>query len=442
MRIRFLSLALCATTALAASAGQAKQAALPAPLPAGFSAIASPAAEGSGEPNLATDSKGRVWLSWLEPRAGGGQRFRLSSLAGNQWSQPVTITEGPSLLANWADFPSVFVTSDGTIAAHWLERGAARGTYGIRVVTSKDGGRSWTKATIPHPGSETGEHGFVSFFEAPDRRPGFEAPGRRPGFEAPGRRPGSDAPGAGLGMVWLDGRNVAAGGHAAAGHAGGMALRSTFIKNGVAGDDILVDSRVCDCCQTSAARSATGVLVAYRDRSEKEIRDTSIVRFSNGKWSDPVTVHADQWEINGCPVNGPVVTARGTAAAVAWFTGAGNTPKTLVSFSGDEGRTFGQPVRTDIDAKLTLGRLAMIMPSADRVLVSALERTDSGARLVLRDVRRDGRVSAPVEISAATPDRSGGFARLAIAGTKVVAAWTDVRPGAPAAVRTAISEVR
>jgi hypothetical protein len=419
MRIRLLILALCATTALAASAGQPRQSGTRAPFSAGFSAIPSPAAEGSGEPNLTTDAKGRVWLSWLEPRAGGGQRFRLSSLSGTQWSQPVTITEGANLLANWADFPSVFVTSDGTIAAHWLERGTARGAYGIRVVTSKDGGRSWTKATIPHPGSEAGEHGFLSFFEAP----------------------GSGLGPANIGMVWLDGRDVA-GGHAAPGHAASMALRSTFIKNGQAGDDLLVDARVCDCCQTSAARAGAGVLVAYRDRSEKEIRDTSIVRFSNGKWSEPVTVHADQWEINGCPVNGPVVTARGTSAAVAWFTGAGNTPKTLVAFSRDEGRTFGQPIRLDTDAKVTLGRLAMVMPSADRVLVSSLERTDTGARLVLRDVRRDGRVSAPVEIAGATPDRSGGFARLAASGTKVVVAWTDVRPGGPAAVRTAIAEVR
>ena len=423
MRIWSLIPALCVTTALAASGGQAKQSGAQAPFSGGFSAITSPAVEGSGEPNLAADAKGRVWLSWLEPRPGGGQRFRLSSLSGTKWSEPVTITEGANLLANWADFPSVFVTSDGTIAAHWLERGTARGAYGIRVVTSKDGGRSWTKAVIPHSGSDTGEHGFVSFFEAPDRRPGFEAPG------------------GGLGLVWLDGRDLA-GGHAAPGHAASMALRSTFIKNGQAGDDLLVDARVCDCCQTSAARSSTGVLVAYRDRSEKEIRDTSIVRFSNGKWSEPVTVHADQWEINGCPVNGPVVTARGSAAAVAWFTGTGNTPKTLLAFSGDEGRTFGQPIRIDSDAKVTLGRLAMVMPSADRVLVSALERTDTGARLVLRDIRRDGRVSAPVEISPATPDRSGGFARLAAVGTKVIVAWTDVRPGVPAAVRTAIAEVR
>ena len=413
MQIRSLTLALCATTALAASAGQARQSAVPTPLARGFSTIPSPAVEGAGEPNLTTDAKGRVWLSWLEPRAGGGQRFRLSSLSGSQWSQPVTITEGASLLANWADFPSVFVTSDGTIAAHWLERTTARGAYGIRVVTSKDGGRSWTKATNPHPSSETGEHGFVSFFEAP---------------------------GAGLGMVWLDGRDLAAGGHAAPGHAGGMALRSTFIKNGEAGADLLVDARVCDCCQTSAARSGAAVLVAYRDRSEKEVRDTSVVRFSGGKWSEPATVHADAWEINGCPVNGPVVTATATAAAVAWFTGVGNTPKAFVAFSGDEGRSFSPPVR--IDTKVTLGRLAMVMPSADRVLVSSLERTETGAHLVLRDVRRDGRISAPVEISAATPERSGGFARLATSGTKVVVAWTDVRPGAPTAVRTAIAEVR
>ena len=92
-------------------------------------------------------------------------------------------------------------------------------------------------------------------------------------------------------------------------------------------------------CATAARRRprarATRVLVAYRDRSDKEIRDTSVVRFANGEWSAPVTVHADDWEINGCPVNGPVVTATGNAAAVAWFTGAGNTPKTLVAFSAD-----------------------------------------------------------------------------------------------------------
>jgi hypothetical protein len=219
-----------------------------------------------------------------------------------------------------------------------------------------------------------------------------------------------------------------------------MTLRATVIKNGAAGAESVIDPRVCDCCQTSAARAGNTVLVAYRDRSDKEIRDTSISRFVNGAWSAPVTVHADGWEINGCPVNGPVVVANGEAAAVSWFTSVANTPKALVAFSGDAGKTFGGPIR--IDTNLTLGRLAMLMPSADRVLVTSLERGTTGGRLVMREVRKNGTMSEPLLISDATPDRSGGFARLALSGRRVLVAWTDVRPGTPSRVSIASMELR
>lgn len=403
---------LLAFLSLATVVVPSAQSGLPAPVK-GFTSLAVPAADGAAEPNLFADAKGRVWLSWLEPKAGGGHKFQLSSLSAGKWSAPVTIAEGTNFLANWADFPAVFVASNGTMAAHWLERGSSRAAYGIRVSTSKDSGKTWSAPTIPHKDTAVAEHGFVSFFETP----------------------AGD-----IGLVWLDGRDMG-GGHAAAGH-GGMALRSTLIKNGVAGEEVVLDPRTCECCQTSAARAGDSVLVVYRDRSEKEIRDTSVLRLTGGKWSAPVTVHADNWEINGCPVNGPVITASGNAAAVAWFTGTANTPKTMVAFSSDAGRTFGSPVRLNNDATVTLGRLSMVMPSADRVLVSSLERAAIGARLVLRDVRRDGRTSAPVEISEASPDRTSGFARLARAGTTLIVAWTDVNPGAPTAVRTAIAEVR
>ena len=52
-------------------------------------------------------------------------------------------------------------------------------------------------------------------------------------------------------------------------------------------------------------------VVVYRDRSEKEVRDMSVVRFAGGRWSAPRTLAADGWEINGCPVNGPAVAADG-----------------------------------------------------------------------------------------------------------------------------------
>jgi len=414
-RHRFSLVASVLVVAAAAAAAQsgAPAASLPSPVTSAVRDLDSPAPDGSAQPNLASDRRGRVWLTWLEPReAGGGHRFRAAQLTGNRWTDPVTIAEGTSFLANWADFPSLFVASDGTLAAHWLERTTGREAYFVRIRTSNDAGRTWSQMVTPHNDASPTEHGFVSFY---------------------------DAPGGGVGLVWLDGREMA-GGHAAPGHPASMTLRSTVLRKGVPGEEMVVDARVCDCCQTSATRTTGGVLVAYRDRSDKEIRDTSVVRFADGKWSAPVTVGSDNWEINGCPVNGPVITASGTAAAVAWFTGVGNTPKTQVAFSQDAGRTFGAPIR--VDSAATLGRVAMFMPSADRVLVSSLERTAGGARVVLRDVRRDGRMSDPVEITTTTADRAGGFLRLASAGSRLVAAWTDVRPNQPTRVRLATLEVR
>jgi hypothetical protein len=413
MRIRLLPVSVLCLVALAAYRGSAAPQS-----PAAVSTLPSPAAEGSAQPNLVTDSRGTVWMSWLEPRPGGGHRFQIARLNGNAWTAPITVVEGANFFVNWADFPSLFIAADGTMAAHWLERTTGRTAYFVRVKLSKDRGQSWSDPITPHRDQSATEHGFVSFF---------------------------DAPGGGVGLVWLDGRDMAGGSHAAGGHgSGSMTLRSTIIRNSEPGPEMVIDSRVCDCCQTSAARTADAVLVAYRDRSDKDIRDTSVARFtpkSGGEgWSAPVTVHADGWEITGCPVNGPVVTAAGDAAAVAWFTGVKNTPRTLVAFSADGGRTFAPPIQAN--AGVTLGRIGMLMLDANRVLISSLERGDTGARLLLREVSRDGRAAAPIEIAKATPERSGGFARIVRSGGRVMIAWTDMTAGPPSRIKVATLEAR
>jgi len=370
-----------------------------------------PAAVGAAQPNLFADRTGRVWLSWLEPRDAGGRRLRLASLQNSTWSMPVTVTEGPNLLANWADFPSVFVASDGTIAVHWLETAAARGAYGIRVKTSRDGGRTWTAPMTPHRDDSATEHGFVSVF---------------------------DAPGTGLGLIWLDGREMA--GHGPTHAAGSMTLRAATLRDGAVANESLVDARVCDCCQTSAARTSDGVIVAYRDRTDQEIRDISVARFAKGQWTAPETVHADGWQITGCPVNGPVVTSSGDSVAVAWFAAAGGTSRAQVAFS-TAGRAFSTPIRLDRD--VNLGRLAMVMPAADRVLVSSIERASTGtaSRLVIREARRDGRVSEPLGVGISA-DRSSGFARLALARTRLIVAWTEFNEGTPTRIHVAAAELR
>ncbi len=413
---RSLTASLVLSSVLAS--GAQAPATLGPPLATALTDLAPPPPPGATLPNLAADGKGRLWLSWLEPRDGGGHRFRLSSIdlgratpGSPTWSAPITVAEGTNVLANWADFPSVFVTSDGTLAAHWLERGAGRGEYGIRLRTSKDGGKTWTAPVTPHKDPPAPvEHGFVSFFEAP---------------------------GAGLGLAWLDGREMA-GGHGEGAH-GSMTLRSALIANGQAGTEQVIDPKVCECCQTSAARTSDGVIVAYRDRSDGEVRDIAVSRFSAGRWSAPAIVHADDWKISGCPVNGPAVAALGNDVAVAWFSARDGEPKMKVAFSA-AGGAFSAPVR--LDSGTTYGRLALVMPDRDRAIVSFIENAGDGPQLILREARRDGRTGTSLAVGPMTNARTSGFARLALIGKRLVVTWLDVREGLPPAIRVRIAEIK
>ena len=105
--------------------------------------LPSPAPAGSREPSLALMPDGRVAMSWLEPAGRRGMALRCALFDGSRWSAPSTIAAGDSLIANWADFPSVCALGGNRLAAHWLVRGAG-GPYvsGIRIRQSEDGGRT------------------------------------------------------------------------------------------------------------------------------------------------------------------------------------------------------------------------------------------------------------------------------------------------------------
>ena len=60
---------------------------------------------------------------------------------------------------------------------------------------------------------------------------------------------------------------------------------------------MLVDDRVCDCCQTAAALTSDGPVVVYRDRTEDEIRDIHISRLIDGAWTESRAVSDDGWYI-------------------------------------------------------------------------------------------------------------------------------------------------
>jgi hypothetical protein len=318
---------------------------------------------------------------------------------------------------NWADFPSLAVLENGTLAAHWLQRSSAgRYSYDVMISISRDGGSTWSSPMRPHRDATASEHGFVSMFPLVDR----------------------------FGVVWLDGRKHAAAQQRKssgndAGEDGEMTVRFTTITtDGQLGDDVEIDGRACDCCQTSVALTADGPLLVYRDRSAHEIRDISVARRLAGQWSAGQPIQADNWQVNFCPVNGPSAAAAGRRVAVAWYSAANDSARVYVAFSNDAGATFGPGIR--VDAGTPLGRVDVQMLAADAALVSWLERTgEAGAEIRVRRVEANGRVSAHTTISPSSPERPSGFPQLAVSADHVLFAWTDVGP--PARLRVAAARL-
>lgn len=402
--IILLGAAVSAACAVAIAALPSENAVLAAASPPVADSLRSPAGPGSAEPNLAVAPDGRIYLSWLEP-ADSGFALRFSSLDGREWSAARTIRSGRDFFVNWADFPSIEALGGGRLAAHWLQRtGRATYAYGVRVALSNDDGRTWSDAIVPHRDTSPQEHGFVSLWREKDN----------------------------LGVAWLDGRKYSKEARSPLNEM--TVITSTIDPEGKTGAEVTLDARVCDCCQTSAAMTVQGPIVAYRDRSPDEIRDIYFVRRVRGKWTTPAAVHNDGWKINACPVNGPAVDAIGNRVVLAWFTAANDEPRVNLAFSSSSGLKFSAPIR--VDDGNPAGRVDVAALRDGGALVSWIERIGGDTAAVrLRRVDRKGKSSAAMTLASSSASRASGFPRMVVAGEHVIFTWTA--PGRPSAVRVA-----
>ncbi|MEE4329898.1 MAG: hypothetical protein V2J10_03465 [Wenzhouxiangella sp.] len=357
----------------------------------------------------------RAVLSWLE-EVEAGHRFMAAEFDGRAFGPARSISAGDRFFANWADTPGVRVGADGTWLAHWLLRsGLGTYAYDVMMALSPDGGITWSEPFLPHDDGTLTEHGFVSTFLDPHNQ-------------------------SGIGAVWLDGRETEPaaedrdhdhGDHHHHG-SGSMTLRSATIQaDGRIDGATLLDDRVCDCCPTDAAATDDGAIVVYRDRSDDEIRDISLIRLEGSGWSEPITVHPDGWRTSACPVNGPALLVRDEIVIVAWFTMADDHPRVHLARSDDGGRSFEAPVV--LDSGTALGRVDLAW-SGNQAVLSWLDERES--RAMLRVARFDlaGRLLEQHDLMPLDEGRISGVPRiLGLDDARVLVTWTEssAESGAP-----------
>ena len=140
-------------------------------------------------------------------------------------------------------------------------------------------------------------------------------------------------------------------------------------------------------------------------------------------WTQPRRVYEDNWEIAGCPVNGPKIIADGKKVAIAWYTMAQDTAKVKVIFSTNAGASFSEPVR--IDEGKPLGRVDIAFVGEDMV-ASWLEQKDKHAEIRLVQLNATGKVGPSRLLTKTSAERSSGFPIMEPYKDKLLVAWTEI----------------
>ncbi len=360
--------------------------------------VAFPGGPGSAQPRISVGAEGVPVMSWLEPD-GDAAVLRYSTFTAGAFGAPRELVRGDDLMVNWADLPSVLPITREVWAAHWLKLDpSSPGAYHVATAVSNDGGVSWGAPVQLNDDSAAAEHGFVELFAWNDA----------------------------IGAFWLDGRALAEWSFDEPDKLLGTSLRVARLdSSGAVVEREIVDELVCDCCQPDHAMTSSGPVVAYRDRTPEEIRDVVVRRFAGGRWQDAVAAGADDWHIEGCPVNGPKIAAAGARVGVAWFTAPEGAPRVRFAWSTDGAATFEPAL--DIDGAGSFGQVGLLLDRDGRAVVSWWRAAEGGGTdLALRTVARDGTLGDLRVVAHSAEAQPVDVPQLVAIGDELLVAWTSL----------------
>lgn len=351
--------------------------------------IPNPSGAGSLQPNWSAAPDGSAILSWIEPGKGDAFALKYAVRKGGTWSPAVTVAANRHFFHHPAEMPEVIEPANGHWFAHWVEAPGGDSDAEYVYVSSSTDGTHWTMPVEAHQNHSPVQHGLASMIANPD---------------------------GGASIFWLE---------ALRGEDNPVALKRTIVDaSGKEVREEVLQPDVCGCCPTAVARTSKGLIVAFRAHSSENIRDIAVTRLENGHWTTPKLVSADNWKLEACPTNAAAVTAKGDNVAVAWFTGAGNNPRVQIAFSKDGGSTFSKPVL--LSTGHAFGYTAMAQTEDGGAIVSWLEQSPDGAKVMVRRVSAAGAAGPAIEV-AKGGRMALGYPKLFHSGNETFIAWGDAK---------------
>ena len=351
--------------------------------------LANPAGPASLQPNWSVAPDGRAVFSWIEPSSGGAFALRYAVRHGGTWSPAMTIAANRHFFHHPAEMPEVLALPGGHWFAHWVESPSGDSDAEYVYVSSSTDGSHWTMPLEAHHDHSAAQHGLASMIANPD---------------------------GGGSIFWLE---------ALKGEDNPVALKRTIVDStGKEVREEVIQGDVCGCCPTAVTKTSKGLLLAFRAHSKENIRDIAVTRLENGKWSTPKLVNADGWEIEACPTNAAAVQAKGDHVAVAWFTGAQDKPREQMAFSNDAGSSFTKPVM--LSTGHAFGYTALALDEDGGAIVSWLEQSPEGAKVLVRRVTAAGAAGPVVEV-AKGGKMALGYPKLFHNGSETFIAWGSTK---------------
>lgn len=358
-------------------------------------------ANGAAPMFLVTPAGDRV-LAWVAAEGGGsdGRLYLSVTPAGAGAALPTVLLTDPlgPIEPHGEAPPRLAADAGGGLYALYAVGKEVEGrrfpANALRLVRSRDHGRSWSApVTVNGPGElgDFGSHGFHALTVAPD--------------------------GAVL-VTWLE-------------NAGGVS-KVVFASSTDGGERfgaarVINETPACPCCRTGVTATADGKLfVSWRSVFAGDVRDVVVSRSDDGgaTWNTPVRPREDGWVYPGCPHAGPAM-ALGPDGAVhiAWWTGKEGEAGVWYARSRDGGRSF-VPTPISVGERSRPAHVQLAVTPDGQVVLAWDDGL--GARPVVK-LRRstDGGATWLAAQELSDPAAASSFPVLALLGDSVAVAWSQ-----------------